>query len=440
MPPKPRAVLVAVHTQEQTTEHVQASLAELERLCDTVGFRVVGQVVQRRSGTASGKLLGDGKLIELAGWTGGTGVVHRGPPPKSDDERPEPAPPPPGRSEDDERLADRVVVDADLSPSQLRNLQKATGVEVLDRTGVILEIFHRNARTREARAQVELARLAYVAPRLRETGQASERQAGRGAGDTALELDRRKVRDRMAQLRKELKQIEEQRGQRRDRRRTARQVALVGYTNAGKSSLMRAITGSEPYVADQLFATLDTTVRRLVPEVVPPVLVTDTVGFIRDLPHDLVASFRSTLEAALDATLLLHVVDAADADLQRQLEVTAEVLAEVQADDIPRQLVLNKWDKLDPPKRRELVARFPDAWTTSAKEPEQVEVLHQKIVGFFASELEEAELFVPWAKAGVIGLVHGDAEVVSEDFEDDGVRYQLRVTPSALGKLRAAVE
>jgi GTP-binding protein HflX len=443
MPKRPRAVLVGIQTPELEPQHVESSLDELARLCDTLGLAVVGRLSQRRQSARGLQLLGAGKLRELADWTGGTGTVYRGPPGKKKAEE-DPAgggldAAAPASDGDDEARADMVVVDAELSPSQLRNLRQAAGAEVLDRTGVILEIFNRNARSREARLQVELARLAYQAPRLRELGGPSERQAGPGAGETHLELDRRRVRDRMAQLRKELEQVEAERGHRRARRRTARQVALVGYTNAGKSSLMRAITGSEPYVADQLFATLDTTVRRLEPEVRPDVLVTDTVGFIRDLPHDLVASFRSTLEAALDATLVLHVVDASDPDLDRQLAVTAEVLAEVEADDIPRQLVLNKCDRLTDDQEAALRARFPDAWLTSAKDPDRVSELHDHVVAFFAAELEEAEVFVPWSNAGVIGAVHGDTEVLEEHFEDEGVRYVLRGTPAAVARVRALV-
>ena len=229
-----------------------------------------------------------------------------------------------------------MLVDHDLTPTQQRNLEKATGADVLDRTSVILEIFHRHAKTREARLQVEIARLRYLAPRLREGGGGGDRVrggvGGKGAGESALELDRRRIRDRIAELKHELSRIEGGAKTRRERRSELPTVALVGYTNAGKSSLMRALTSTEVYVADKLFATLDTTVRRLVPPTEPPILVTDTVGFIKKLPHDLVASFRSTLDEAGDADLLLHVVDAGDPAHADQLAVTREVLAEIGAD------------------------------------------------------------------------------------------------------------
>src|SRR6185295_2108760 len=242
-----------------------------------------------------------------------------------------------------------VLVDHDITPSQARNLEKATGVEVLDRTAVILEIFRRHARSRATKAQVEIVRLSYLAPRLREQGKGRDRQrggiGGKGAGESGMELDRRKIRDRIAELTAELRGLEEEQSTQRARRRALNRVALVGYTNAGKSTLMRALTGSEVYVADKLFATLDTTVRTLHPETRPRVLVSDTVGFINKLPHGLVASFKTTLDEALEASLLVHVVDAADPAHERQLDVTSQVLAEIGAGDVPRLLVFNKIDR-----------------------------------------------------------------------------------------------
>ena len=252
-----------------------------------------------------------------------------------------------------------MIVDHEISPSQARNLERATGAQVLDRTGVIVEIFHRHAKSREARLQVEIARLNYVAPRLRESSAGGERQQGPGAGESALELDRRKIRDRIAELREELAAIQRDNDQRRSARRDQLRVALVGYTNAGKSSLMRALTGSEVLVADKLFATLDTTVRALQPETKPRVLVSDTVGFIKKLPHDLVASFRSTLDEALEASLLLYVVDASDPTFEAQLEVTRNVLREIGAEVVPSRLLLNKVDRLDEAERAALAREAP---------------------------------------------------------------------------------
>ena len=248
-----------------------------------------------------------------------------------------------------------VLIDHEISPSQTFTLEKELGCEVMDRTMVILEIFHRHARSRAARAQVEIARLGYMAPRLREAAKqagpkdrARSGTGGRSGGESHGELDRRKIRDRIAELQKELDATDlgrkTQRARRQERQGLAR-VALVGYTNAGKSTLMRALTGNEVLVADKLFATLDTTVRALHPESVPRVLVSDTVGFIKNLPHGLVASFKSTLDEALEASLLAHVVDASDPGFERQLAVTEEVLDEIGAKAVPRLLVFNKIDR-----------------------------------------------------------------------------------------------
>ena len=347
-----------------------------------------------------------------------------------------------GAAEGPEHTADTVVVDHELTPSQLRNLKSATGAEVLDRNGVIIEIFHSRARSLEARLQVELARLQYIAPRLRELGGPSERQrggiGGKGAGETNLELGRREVRDRIAEIRRELRAVEDTRSVRRDARTDVRQVALVGYTNAGKSSLMRGLTGAEPYVANQLFATLDTTVRRLSPKATPAILVTDTVGFIKDLPHSLVASFRSTLDAAMEAGLLLHIVDAADPTWPEQESVTSAVLEEIGAHVIPRVLVFNKCDRLDPEQEAALAELRPDAWFTAAHVPDRLSDLHGRVTRWFAERDPEFELFVPWSRAAVMGQVHGSSTVVSEEFEADGVRYRLRAPEDVFARLEAA--
>lgn len=340
-----------------------------------------------------------------------------------------------------EQLAHVVLVDHELSPTQQRNLERATGVEVLDRTSVILEIFHRHAKTREARLQVEIARLRYLAPRLRESGGGGDRVrggiGGKGAGESALELDRRRIRDRIAELRHELAAIEGGAKTRRARRGALPTVALVGYTNAGKSSLMRALTGSEVLVADKLFATLDTTVRALAPRTEPAILISDTVGFIKKLPHDLVASFRSTLEEAAEADLLLHVVDASDAAMADQLAVTREVLHELIPDEQPSLLVLNKIDRVDEAGRAALAERYPGALQLSAKSSSDVAALHQRLVEHFVGAFEEAELEVPWAQHGVLHRLHQHATVLSERHHDTGTTVTVRAPGSLLAELRA---
>ena len=450
--PRPRAVLVGVQLPSVTDAEQRSSLKELERLCKTLGFAVVGEVMQKRKSLGAATLLGEGKLAELAAWTGGTGVVPKGPPGKKtateeaeeeeeeeDDETEPPtleAPPAPTG----EPRATVVVIDHDLSPRQLRHIKAATSAAaVLDRTGVIIEIFHRHASSRPARLQVEIARLTYVAPRLRQTG-GGERQRGgigqRGAGESSVELDRRKIRDRISELKAELAAIDDESKTRRAKRQEALRVALVGYTNAGKSSLMRALTGSHVVVADKLFATLDTTVRALWPESRPRILVSDTVGFIKKLPHDLVASFRSTLDEALEASLLLHIVDAADPGFLAQMQVTREVLDDIGAGDVPWLLVLNKIDKVAETDRERLSTEFPAALLVSAKDPADVGRVRDAIIGAFEATMRELEFVVPYNAGRAIGEIH-KLNVISESYQGDGVHYRVRAPESAIERIRA---
>ena len=442
--PRPKAVLVSVQLQGVTDAEQRASLKELTRLCETLGFEVVGEVTQKRKGLGAATLLGEGKLVELAAWTGGTGVVPKGPPGKKkaaeedadETERPRLDTPPAPAGEP---RATVVVVDHELSPRQLRHIESATRASVLDRTGVIIEIFHRHASSRPARLQVEIARLTYVAPRLRETGGGERARGGigmRGAGESSVELDRRKIRDRISELKAELAAIDDESKTRRARRQDALRVALVGYTNAGKSSLMRALTGSHVLVADKLFATLDTTVRALWPETRPRILISDTVGFIRKLPHDLVASFRSTLDEALEASLLLQIVDAADPAFRAQMQVTREVLDEIGAGDVPWLLVLNKIDKVAPVDREALVKEFPAALLVSAKDPADVGRVRDAIIGTFEADMTDVELVVPYNAGSAIGEIH-KVHVLSESYEGDGVHYRVRAPRAAIDRIRA---
>ena len=443
-PPIPQAVLVGIQTPDVDDVAHQGSLDELGRLVRTLGYAVVGTVSQRRDGTGAGSLLGTGKLAELAALTGGTGVVgSMAPAPRAKArQRFEGAAPASAASEPDPDDAPRpafVIVDHELSPSQIRNLERATGAAVLDRTGIIVEIFHRHANTREARLQVEMARLKYVAPRLRESASGGGRQQGPGAGESDLALDRRKIRDRLAELREQLDAVQRDGDQRRSARRDQLRVALVGYTNAGKSSLMRALTGSQVLVEDKLFATLDTTVRILQPETRPRVLVSDTVGFIKQLPHDLVASFRSTLAEALEASLLLFVVDASDPTHAAQLEVSRSVLREIGADSVPALLVLNKLDRVDEAGRAALLEAHPDAILLSAQSPDDVAALRDTIVAFFEESMVEDDLALPYAKQGLIGEVYESARVLSETYDETGRVLRVRGLPGAIARLRRSL-
>jgi len=446
-PPVPLAVLVGIQTPEVDDVAHAASLEELGRLVKTLGYEVVGTVSQRRDGTGAGAVLGSGKLAELAAITGGSGVVSTmAPPPRAKarqrfegagEATPAPEPvPDPGAEDAPARRPGHVVVDHELSPSQIRNLERATGAQVLDRTGIIVEIFHRHANTREARLQVEMARLKYVAPRLRESSGGGERRQGPGAGESNLDLDRRKIRDRLAELKEQLDGVQRDGDHRRSARRDQLRVALVGYTNAGKSSLMRALTGSQVLVEDKLFATLDTTVRILQPETRPRVLVSDTVGFIKQLPHDLVASFRSTLTEALEASLLLYVVDASDPTHEAQLEVSRAVLREIGADAVPSRLVLNKMDRVDAAGRAALAEKHPDAIPLSAHAPEDVGALRDTIVAFFEESMVEDVLTLPYARQGLIGDVYESARVLSEDYDENGRVLRVRGLPGAIARLK----
>ena len=446
-----RAVLVAIQTPGVTREERDSSIHELTRLVKTLGYEVVGRVTQKRTSDKFAAVLGQGKLTELARWTGGPGAGEASgdtstsngttnrEATESDDgqaqdgaESEESVETPSGPHEQ----AHIVIVDCDLSPSQLHNLERVTGVPVLDRTGVIIEIFSRHARTRAARLQVEIARLNYLAPRLRGAAGARERQSGgiggKGAGETSLELDKRRIRDRLKELRTELAAIGDEHHTRRARRENELTVALVGYTNAGKSSLMRAMTGSDVLVADKLFATLDTTIRPLYPDTRPKVLMSDTVGFIKKLPHDLVASFKSTLDEAAGASLILFVVDASDPAFRSQLEVTRKVLAEVGATDIPSFLVLNKRDRLAPEALASLKAEYPEALFLSTRSQDDLTALRERIMGHFEHGMIEEELHIPFTAQKILAEIRARMRIVSEVYDAEGLTIRVRTSSENL--------
>lgn len=407
------AVIAAVQLPNVPDFEFDASLTELRELAKTLGLQVIHSFVQKRSTFDTAAYLGAGKRQEVRDYVAG----------------------------DDGREIEFVLVDHELSPSQARNLEVEVGCEVMDRTMVILEIFHRNARSRAAKAQVEIARLGYMAPRLREMAKLAGSQGrqrggggGRGAGESLTELDRRKIRDRIAELQQEIIAMDAERKTQRARRQGSRglaSVALVGYTNAGKSTLMRALTGSEVLVANKLFATLDTTVRVLYPESVPRVLVSDTVGFIKNLPHGLVASFKSTLDEALEAELLLHVIDASDPGFERQLEVTDTVLAEIGADEVPRLRVFNKIDHVGDAAAQDeraaaLRAQYPGCIVMSARRPDDVAGLRAAIVASFQQHLIETELFLAWSAQQQRGEIYANCEVLEERADGEGAFFRVR--------------
>jgi GTP-binding protein HflX len=454
-----KAVLVAIHLPDADDLEFRSSVEELERLVSTLGYRTIAKVTQARTHLEAGAVLGEGKLKELGELTGGDGHIGSTAPKKKDKARmkrqaAEDASASDGEdddtSEDDDApepeldrdgqpvpKVDLVAVDHDLSPSQARNLERATGCQVLDRTGVIIEIFHRHAKSREARLQVEIARLNYTAPRMRESPGGKERQQGRGAGEAALELDRRKVRDRVAELKKELEAVQRDQDVRRSHRRQARRIALVGYTNAGKSSLMRALTASDVYIENKLFATLDTTVRALHPEAKPRILVSDTVGFIKKLPHDLVASFKSTLDEALEASHLLHIVDGSDPSWEAQLAVTRDVLEEIGAGDVPSTLVMNKVDRIEAEDLARLRVRLPDAWFVSAHDPKDVALIRDRIIAIFEASYVEDELTIPYDRQAVLSEMHDFGRVGDQRYEDGGIIVSYRADADTIARLKS---
>jgi GTP-binding protein HflX len=432
----PRALIVAVQLDNVNDVEFESSLAELSDLAKTLGLEVVGQFTQKRSSFDSTAYVGTGKREEIRQFLDGqqTGLDTLSPasPPEATD------------------LVEFILVDHEISPSQALNLENEVGCEVMDRTGVILEIFHRNASSHAARVQVEIARLTYMAPRLREAakragpiGRQRNSTGGRGTGQSRSEMDSRKVRERISELQKEIDAMEAgrdiQRSQRLEQSGLA-QVALVGYTNAGKSTLMRALTGKEVLVANKLFATLDTKVRALHPATVPKVLVSDTVGFIKNLPHGLVASFKSTLDEALSASLLLHVIDAGDVGFEAQREVTEKVLAEIGADSVPRILVFNKIDYLpdvasQQERSAQLQAKYPGCVVVSALRKQDIAALHQAIVAVFQQDLIESEIFLPWSAQELRGEIFASCEVLEERADDVGAFFRFRALPDVVTRL-----
>ncbi|MGK2952516.1 MAG: GTPase HflX [Thiobacillus sp.] len=448
------AVVAAVQLPGVSDFEFEASLTELRELAKTLGFTVTRTFTQKRSSFDSTAYLGVGKREEIRHFVNS----EAGDEDDSDLDSGNPL----HRlatfvevGNDDEAMVsphpiDVLFVDHEISPSQARHLENEVGCQVMDRTMVILEIFHRNARSPAARAQVEIARLGYLAPRLREAAKLAGPQGrqrsgvgGRGAGESHTELDKRKIRDRIAELQKEITAMDADRKTQRARRQAHQglaSVALVGYTNAGKSTLMRALTGSEVLVANKLFATLDTTVRTLYPESIPRVLVSDTVGFIKNLPHGLVASFKSTLEEALDASLLLHVIDASDPGFERQIEATEVVLNEIGAQDVPRFRIFNKIDHVgDAAAQTEceaaLRARYPGCIVMSARRPDDVAKLHKAILAFFQKDLVEAELFLPWSAQQLRGEIFARCEVLEERADEEGAFFRVRGEQGALDGL-----
>lgn len=417
----PRAVLCAVQPSHQDDAETQASLQELAHLLTGLGAVPVAALTQRQALAPGPLVFGAGKLQELRST-----LAELLP-----DEEEEPT--------DEGRVL--LVFDGELTPGQQRNLTREFGIEVLDRTQVILRIFSQRARTRTAQLEIELAGLAYEAPRIRDDEALGDKQSGgggRGAkGNTNVELRKQEIRKRLAFLREEIVKASKAQSARRARREQVSAVALVGYTNAGKSSWMRALTGSEVLVQNALFATLDTTVRQLHPPTQPQVVVADTVGFLRNLPNHLLASFRSTLDEALDADLLLLVIDGSDPQWQAHLETTRTVLRDVGADDIPVHYIVNKVDNMTADDRARVRSQLPDAVFVSSRVVSDVNHVHALIVAFFDQQLDEVDLLVPFDRGALRAEICATARVVSETFDESGGLIRVRAEPAQITRWQA---
>lgn len=389
----------------------ESDLDELAALADSAGATPVARVVQSRRDPDTTTYIGKGKVEE----------VHR----------------------QLHRLgAELVVFDHELSPGHLRSLEERLKVKVIDRTALILDIFALHARSREGKAQVELAQLNYLLPRLRGWGEAMSRLGGgigtRGPGETKLEVDRQHIRRRIAKLRRDIRDL----GKTRDVKRARRQdseipaIAIAGYTNAGKSTLMRRLTGADVTIADQLFATLDPTVRKIELPGKRRATVGDTVGFVSKLPHDLVEAFRSTLEEVTLSDLIVHVADASSSAVDEQIEGVRQVLAEIGAAGLPEVLVMNKVDLLVGSARARLARRHPGSVAVSALSGEGVEGLLEALAHAVPNPPVEVEVLVPWARGDLVAMLYRDAEVLKAAAEPGGTRVHARVGLRALATVR----
>lgn len=401
---KELVVTVGVHFPDSEEYQVESSLEELARLIDTLGGEVVDTVIQRRAKPDSAMFIGKGKAEEI-------GELAK------------------------ERGCDLVAFDHELTGTQQKNLEKIMGVRVIDRAGVILDIFSHHARTKEAKNQVELASLEYLATHLSGRWTHLERQRGgigmRGTGERQIELDRRMIRTRISRLKEILEHTAKDREIQRRQRDKFLRVAVVGYTNAGKSTLMNNLTASEVYVDDRLFATLDPTVRMLDPKSRPPILVSDTVGFIDKLPHSLVASFRSTLAEVLEADVLLHVVDLSSDVYQDQMEVTRKVLEDIGAGDKPSFLVFNKADLVQEVFLPKILERkYIDSLVVSALRPADMKRLREAIYQYFERDMIDVEVIVPYQNTWLQSQLHEFSKVLKKEYLDEGAKFQVRIMKS----------
>jgi len=402
--------MVAILLPPETPKGLENSLEELSGLVSTLGGTIVGTVIQKRHSPDPAYFIGKGKAETIA-----EKVIETG--------------------------ASLVAFDNELTGTQQKNLEKIVNCRVIDRTGVILDIFSNHARSKEAKNQVEIAKLQYLASRLTRRWTHLERQQGgiglRGIGEKQIELDRRQIRGRIAKLKKELKHTSKNRENQRTYRDKYLRVAIVGYTNAGKSTIMNNLTTSQVYVDDRVFATLDSTVRIIDPKTRPPILLTDTVGFIRKLPHGLVASFRSTLQEVIESDLLLHVVDLSLENYEEQMEVTESVLEEIGAGEKTSFLVFNKVDLIGDFLLPKLVVRkYVDSLAVSAHQSEDMKKLRAAIYGFFERDMLELEVLVPYSNTWLNSQIYEYTKVLERKFMEAGTQMKIRVMRADANRLK----
>lgn len=389
-----KAIIVGVQLPQEETNSLRDELDELESLLLTLGVETVGRTIQKRQKLTPSCFIGTGKVLEIKELA----AAHQ---------------------------AKLVVFDRLLSPPQVRNLEQITGLRVLDRHGVILEIFSRHARSTQAKTQVEIARLEYLLPRLTGAWTHFQRQQGgvnsRGMGEKQIEIDRRRARERISRLQKQLEQIEKEKKEQRKARASELKVALVGYTNSGKTTLMKAMTKAKVDGRNALFATLDTNIKTLDPRTRPRILLSDTVGFIRNLPHGLIESFKSTLTEVLEADLLLIVVDVSYQKYEEHIETTRRVLEEIGAGDIPSLIVFNKADLLDDQFLPRILRRaYPGSITVSAGDPKGVTLLRDQVYEFFKANFVQATLRVPIGNQSAQSRIYNTCLILDSDFTQPG--------------------
>ncbi len=411
---KQKAILIGIEFSNNGSSQLCHNLKEIKGLAETAHYNVVTSISQKITRINPKSYIGKGKVEEVA-------QISR------------------------QLSADIVIFDENLSPAQNRNLENIFKCRVIDRSWLILEIFGNHARTREAKVQVELASLKYALPRLTKMwGHLSRQRGGIGmkdVGETQIQLDRRLIRDRITKLDRKLKQIDLEKKTQRKNRRGIYKVALVGYTNAGKSTLMNQLTGAKTLVENKLFATLDSTIRKIKKNFPYPIVLSDTVGLIDKLPHDLIASFKSTLDEVRDADLLIRMVDISDSNAKRQIETTNNVINELGVECTESLLVFNKIDKVNDPESLESeIQRHPEAILISSKNETGIDLLQNAIIRCYENKLDSHKVVINYKQAKLIHQIRKCAVIVQTDYEDTLIRLDLRLPPGGKEKIQGLLE